>query len=357
MRVCQHLGEQVGVLVGGQFGEEAQHACGHPDHKSVTLGDCLKCSDYFHQAKLPDPTRPKGKPAKSDAQKSMFVTRDGDPVAVGGLCAGASAFLVLGGPSALKMPLWLLGRRGVMTISVNNCPAVLPPPLRPNIWLHTDPSRKFCESIWRDPAVWKFIPVREWGKKDSGGHPAGIRTRQEDGSLDFTGAVAKEMPSIIGYRRNTEFRPEVWLHEPTINRGNAKQYAEGNKGHEPNGWPNTINTMFSAVRLPFVLGIRKLYLIGADFRMSDDQPYGFAQPKSAGGVRANNNAYESMNVMFEALLPYFREAGYQVINCTPESGLRVFPYLDFREAIDDVTKGFEQRLSAEGYYDDAPAKC
>ncbi|MCP4540260.1 MAG: hypothetical protein GY832_24235 [Chloroflexi bacterium] len=276
------------------------------------------------------------------------------------LYRGAHCFLVLGGPSLKKMPLELLGRRGVLIMSINNCPAALPVGVRPHIWTHTDPPGKFLDSIWKDPAILKFAPCRTWSKSNPD-------TKKRDGVFErdpATGEIVscpgvrcRDMPGIIGYNRNTGFYPENWLFEPSINRGNDRKNATGQDKHgkqvqTPNGWPRVINTMFTAVRLAFYLGIENLYLIGADFNMGDsEKPYAFKQDKSAGGVSANNWAFTKMCAMFDDLRPRMESAGFFVHNCTPDSDLWSFDNMPFEEAIERATRGLEQgEMNTHGWY-------
>lgn len=345
---CGHLRQATGQLV-GPFGSETQFRCGHPRHvSSTTEAGCLKCPDWYRATatnsgmwvdEIPkDPRQPLG----------VVTDKWGRDAGVGDLYYGASCFLVLGGPSTKTMPLSLLNRRGVLVGSVNNCPAVLPAPLRPHWWLHTDPCKKFCDSLWKDPSILKFTPIREWGLGRGGKRT--LRQRNAEGLLElWTGRCARDMPGVLGFHRNTEFRPDEWLFEASINRGNDKEHSEGQKA---NGWPNVINTMFAAIRLAFFLGIRRLYLVGADFSMTADQPYGFDQGKTEGGAASNNHAYLKMCVMFDALRPKFDAVGFEVLNCTPNSGLWSFEFFPFEEAVENVTRGIEQTLRTDGWYGD-----
>tara|TARA_Y100000310_G_scaffold6676_1_gene7491 strand:- start:945 stop:1787 length:843 start_codon:yes stop_codon:yes gene_type:complete len=255
------------------------------------------------------------------------------------------------------MPLHLLARRGVLIMSVNNCPGGLPVGIRPHVWLHTDPTGKFHDSIWHDPAILKFSPIQAWEKTGNVEKKEGIFRRQSDGTLSMMPDItAKEMPGVFGFDRGTSLRPADYLWEAKINRGNDKKSATGidGKGKRtgvPNGLPHTINTMFAAVRLAFYLGVKTLYLVGADFRMDEDQPYSFNQGKGGAGIRSNNSAYSDMCTMFDALKPHFEGAGFQVLNCTPGSQLWTFDHVDFEEAIVSVTEGFEEELNCEGWYD------
>jgi hypothetical protein len=352
---CNHLGKPSGSRQ-TDFGLEPEHRCSHAQHDVTTIAECLVCDHWFCDI-LKSPATP---PATGDCPhpSGVIVDRYDREANLADLFKGASAFLVLGGPSTKDQPLELLAQRGVLIMSINNCPSVLPPTIRPHIWLHTDPARKFHDSIWKDPGIpLKIVPVREWNLGRKG--EKALRTRDESGNLvPMPGVHGKQMPGLLGFHRNTAFFPEQYLFEPTINRGNDEKHAtgmkKGRKVCEPNGYPKTINTMFAAVRMAFYLGIKTLYLLGADFRMEKGREYGFNQGKGDPGIKSNNNAYASMCVMFDALKPHFDKAGFEVVNCTPTSGLWTFPYVPFEEAIARVTDGFEQTLNAENWYDPIP---
>jgi len=360
MIACRHLTDQQTGIRTTEWGDEPIYACEHRRHKQCTLAECVTCTEFGLRPQLG--AIPARGTRKSWHPEGVIVDRYGKDCRFADVYRGASAFLVLGGPSTKRMPLDLLAKRGVLILSCNNCPAVLPAGIRPHVWLHTDPARKFHDSIWRDPGILKIVPVAEWKFSRKGGK--GLRTRDPDSGelVEIEPAVcARDMPGVLGFHRNTAFFPEKWLFEGKINRGNDEEHAtgekKGKKVREPNGWPKTINTFFAALRIGFLLGIETLYLIGADFQMDPDQPYGFNQGKKGAGIKGNNNAYANLNVMLDGLLPHFEQAGYTVINCTPDSNLLAFDYLPFEEAIERVTHGFEQEeLNCDGWYDPEPDK-
>lgn len=355
---CTHRGKHIGVTQ-TIFGMEPEFLCVHHQHKETTTqAKCMACPDFLYS------------PAEQSAEEKIqqhlsgacqhpagtVVDRYGNNAGVADLYKGATCFLILGGPSTRNQPLHLLGQRGVLIMSFNNNAGSLPPPLRPHIWLHTDPTGKFHDSIWRDPSILKFSPIRDWRSTGSPEKKKGIFHRDSDGRLQqVPSSRAIDMPAVLGFERNSGFNPTTYLFESTINRGNDEKHAHGKKGNKtvqkPNGFPKTINTMFAAVRLAFYLGIKRLYLLGADFNMTNEQPYAFNQAKGGAGVNSNNSAYASMCVMFDALKPHFESAGFEVINCTPDSGLWSFEYRDFEEAVAEVTEPFEQELNCDGWYD------
>ena len=346
---CDHLGAVVGSR-GTEFGQEPAYQCGHPDRKEVREVECVTCELFYQQHSQGDGCRhPHG----------VIVDRYNRSAGLADLYYGASAFLHLGGPSVKSLDLTQLNRRGVLLLSVNNCPASLPEGVRPHVWLHTDPSGKFHDSIWRDPGVIKIVPVKEWKSRwsnNSKGRKKGIKHKVDGRLVPIEGITGHDMPGVLGFHRTTTFAPDTFLWEPEMDRGNDEKSAtgikNGKKVGEPNGWPHTINTMFCALRMAFYLGVRELYLVGADFTMRPDQPYGFDQGKTSGGCKSNNSAYTDMNQMLDGLKEKFLEADYHIYNTGANSRLWTFPTVPFDEAIERVTGSFEQTLDAKGWYDD-----
>jgi hypothetical protein len=279
----------------------------------------------------------------------------------------SSVFIVLSGPSLTTFDLSLLSRRGIVTFGVNNSPAVV----RPNLWTHVDPQLKFHEAIWRDPAILKFTPVVERGKKVSYNRTLrrkiGIdeygRAKFEDlKSSSGQPVKALDMPRVVGYRRAPCFDPDKYLSEPLVNWGNSKKSANQNNG------PRTLNVMFAILKIAYSLGFRDVYLLGCDFAMSPEQPYAFNELKAArrvpdegeperersdaaGAVRGCNNAYRVMDGMFGELQERFLPAGFRVWNCFEDSGLTAFPFMAYEQAIELASGDVPQDpLDCAGWY-------
>lgn len=264
----------------------------------------------------------------------MLFTRDGHNVFLGDLYRGRSAFLLCGGPSLTSHDLTKLDRRGILTCAVNNAAIVR----RPNLWVCVDDPGNFCDVIWRDPAILKFVPLCHMEKKFS--------IRGGKGELVESAEVVGDMPAVLGFRRNERFLAEQWLYEDTFNWGNHGDLVDAH------GVKGSRSVMLPAVRLLFFLGVRTVYLAGCDFRMAvGEKNYAFDQDRSRGSVKGNNKTYEALNVRFQALLPFFEQEGFEVFNCTPESGLTPFPYLDFDEAVERATAEMPKRIDTTGMYD------
>lgn len=264
----------------------------------------------------------------------MLFTRDGHNIFLGDVYRGRSAFLICGGPSLLSNDLEKLNSRGVLTCAVNNAGTLV----RPHLWCSVDDPTHFHDVIWRDPAIMKFVPLCHMEKQ--------FAIRNESGSLEASTQKVGDMPAVFGYRRNEEFRAEQWLYEDTFNWGNHSQKmdSQGNKGSR--------SVMYVALRLLFYLGIRRVYLLGCDFRMEYGQKnYAFEQDRSKASVSGNNSSYRILNTRFEQLKPYFQQEGFEVINCTNPSGLKVFPYLSYDEAIRQAVEDIPHQINTEGMYD------
>jgi len=223
-----------------------------------------------------------------------------------------------------------------LTCAVNNAATVF----RPNLWVSVDDPSHFCDAIWYDPGIIKFVPLCHMEKQFS--------VRENEGHLISSEHVVGDMPGVFGYRRNEQFVAERWLHEDTFNWGNHSKSTDayGNKGSR--------SVFYIALRLMFYLGIRRLYLLGCDFRMEfGGQNYAFEQDRSKGSVRGNNSSYQIMNSRLEHLLPHFEKEGFEVFNCTPKSGLSVFPHVTYEEAVKAAHAIIPANIDTAGMYDRA----
>ena len=114
------------------------------------------------------------------------------------MLAGASVFLVGGGPSANDLPLEDLGRRGVWSMGVNNVAGHAR--FRPQAFVCSDPPRKFSHSIWYDPGVMKFVPTPKLA-----GYRARIREKR-GGQFTASERTVTQCPNVWAFQRWS------WLH-------------------------------------------------------------------------------------------------------------------------------------------------
>ncbi len=264
----------------------------------------------------------------------LLFTRDGHNAFLGDMYRGRSAFLVCAGPSLTSHDLSQLSRRGVLTMAVNNAAAVV----RPNLWCSVDDPGNFCDAVWRDPGILKFVPLCHMEKP--------IWSRDAAGQLVETDQKVGDMPAVFGFRRNEAFVAEQFLREDTINWGNhgKRTDAYGQRGSR--------SVMLAAFRLLHFLGARQVFLVGCDFRMEiGKQNYAFEQDRTSASVRGNNSTYSILNVRLQHLRPFFEADGFQVHNCTPNSGLTAFPHMDYADAVSIATAEMPVKINTAGMYD------
>lgn len=259
----------------------------------------------------------------------FLFNRDGLNIFLGDIYRGQSAFLILGGPSFGTLiggesefkgkrvsNRELLNGPGFVTMATNNAPRTF----RPNLWTMVDDPGNFIKSIWLDPKITKFVPFDHAEKR--------IFDNEAWKDMDV---LTGECPNVHFYRRNEHFAPNQFLTESTFNWGEHSDSVDavGNKGGR--------SVMLVALKLLYYLGIRKVFLLGCDFKMDDKTKYHFDQDRTASSQKGNNSTYNILKTRFEALLPEFEKAGLKVFNCNLESDLKVFPTIPFEEAIQIAT--------------------
>lgn len=248
---------------------------------------------------------------------SFFHKPNGHPVDLVDLYAGGSLFLVLNGPSFdERQRILLTPRPGIVTMGTNNGAHAY----RPDLWTCVDDPRRFMPSIWQDPKIAKFVPMEQFSRPCS------------------TGQLVGAMPHVIGYRRNDHFRADWWLWETTFNWGNSKERGGGR------------SVMLVALRLAWLLGFRRVYLVGCDFDMDSERGYWFPEQRTNQAVANNRNSYRIMQGYFASLRPHFDAAGFQVLNCNPDSKLEAFDHADLRESIIREASRLDLDATTEGMY-------
>jgi hypothetical protein len=243
-------------------------------------------------------------------QVPFFFTREGANLNLIGNYRGASIFVICNGPSLAsgKYDLSLLSKPGVIKYGINNGPKTI----RPNFWTCVDDPKRFMKSIWLDPCITKIVPHSHAEKK--------LFDNQKWEDMDM---VAGECPNVIYFHRNEKFVADRFLFEDTINWGNSADNGGGR------------SVMLPVLRICFLLGFRRVFLLGADFKMSSTYTYHFDEQRAKGAVNCNMNTYDRLkNDYLPSLKPYFDEEGFEVYNCNPDSELKVFDYLSYENAID-----------------------
>lgn len=258
------------------------------------------------------------------SQPAVFFTPQMENAWLGHAYQGATAFLVCGGPSAGDIDLKALSATpGVVTMAVNNAAQGW----RPQLWCGLDEPHRFLNSIWLDPGITKFYPLA-YQDMPLREHPA---------------KTPRDCPNTWFIRRNDKFDAKTWLNEDTINWG--QEGSDTVRGGR--------STMVAALRILYILGFKKVYLVGADFKMDPKRAYNHDQVVDAAVAAKNNTLFEYLNGLFTQLQVEFLHHGFEVFNTTQISGLTAFPYKSFIDARAQATNDSKVNPmeSSAGLYD------
>lgn len=252
-----------------------------------------------------------------------FLNDKGNPIDLRNIYPNQACFLIASGPSLNSMNLDPLRNPGIMTMGVNNSPKTF----RPNLWTCVDNPARFLESIWRDPTIMKFCGtgkakqrIWDYNRWAEAGCPAN--------NDYYSKTRVRECPNVIYMKRNTQFNPMHFFTEPSINWGNHKNQGGGR------------SVMVAALKILYVLGFRRIYLLGVDFKMTQEYRYHFNEHRHNGAIHTNNSTYRKMISYYTQLSPFMKYYKFQVFNCTPQSGLTLFPYIDMQMAVENELKNF-----------------
>jgi hypothetical protein len=255
----------------------------------------------------------------------ILFTRDGHAVYFGDIYRGSSCFLISGGPSFSKIDKSKLNNPGFITWGINNSVKSF----RPNLWTCVDDPTHFMLSIWKDPKIQKIVPFSATNKFIF-----------DNVNWKMTNIKVGECPNVLFYRRNEYFDANKFLFEDTVNWGNHTQIGGGR------------SVLLATLRLMFFVGIRRVFLLGVDFKMDEQNTYHFDQGRTKASVEGNNATYLKLIERFAELKPVFDKFGFEVYNCNPESNLKVFPFMDYEEAIKKSSFDFDLATErTEGMYD------
>ncbi len=272
----------------------------------------------------------------------VVVGRQRQPAseALRGMLAGRPAFLMCGGPSANKLPLELLGRRGCWTLAVNN--AAGHPRVRPQAFVCSDPPQKFSHSVWLDPQVMKFVPTPKMS-----GYRANLREKR-DGQFHRSAWKVPDCPNVWGFQRHSWLRPD-WR----FFAADGACWGNNDRGVKETGEEKSVCTTLLGLRLLYFLGCRRIYLVGVDFVMTPDAGYSFGQARDPGACDSNNHLFRVVGDWLCRMRECgtFAAFGVEIYNCNPTSGLRAFAHVPFGDAVADARGPCEDVPDLGGWYD------
>lgn len=318
----------------------------------------------------------------------FFFTREkAEHLGLIGSFRGASAFLIGSGPSFSEVNKELLRRAGVWTMTINNSIKSF----RSNANICVDEPQRFSLSTFLDPTVMKFVPLEHMESPLFDNR----MVEAEDGEKIQMWQLATkskgepmllgDCPNVVGYRRNEHFSASQFLTEDTFNWGNHQNICvcgEGDRipkggscencgapgiqgecqacGYHRSTCPKCGRTdcfgsrtvFLPALRVLYLLGFRKVYLVGVDFDMSPEKKYHFEEERHQGAINNNNSTYEKLKIWLSDLRPYFDAARFRVFNTNMNSKLEVFDKIPFSDAIKRATAhiGFPAEERTQGMY-------
>lgn len=367
---CVYLGDQTGQQAANGravFGCRIHEKC-TTSGKPEQIASCTACGDRL----LPG------------GRKFAELYRDGLRIAdrrgaatdaLRDTLAGGPAFLVCGGPSAKTLPLERLAERGPWSLAVNNAAGF--GALSPNAFVCSDPPSKFCDGIWMDPNVMKFIPTPKMNKKRgrlrrklSESHMVPCGKKCAKGGHDKCGGTKLweewfEPLMIDGKRMSARHAPNVWVFErrswmsPDDSFFLEQSAAWGNNdaGVERTGEEKTVCTMLIGMRILYYLGARTIYLVGIDFQMNPSagltDNYSFGEDRTPKNCQDNNGQFVVVNDWLCRMADggVFERFGVEIFNCNPNSGLRAFPHVPFDVAIMHSKENLPQEpFDLKGWY-------
>ena len=262
-----------------------------------------------------------------------FFTNEGAAVYLDGIYRGSSCFLIGGGPSLLKEDVTQLYRPGIFTFGMNNSVKVV----RPNMWSCVDDPARFLFSVWTDPKIMKFVPQSAFRKQLW--NSTFIEGKQIWQEMPIH---VGDCPNVLGFRRNDKFCAKRFLTEDTINWGCHKDFG------------GCRSVMLSSLRILFILGFRRVFLVGVDLKMDEEHKYSFSEGRSPGAIKNNNHTYQRMLAdYFPNLKPEFDKWGFQLFCCNKESDLcKIFPHMSYTDAVKAASAhlGDTTQEKTEGMY-------
>jgi hypothetical protein len=249
----------------------------------------------------------------------FFFNHQRAPLHLTGTYRNASAFLIGGGPSFARVDKYRLDP--VWTMTLNNASASY----RGKAACFVDDPSRFSLSVWLDPTIQKFVPISALTKTlwDNRLLTAGKKVGQKWQASDVK---LGDCPNVVGYRRNEKFDAARFLYENTINWGCHAKFGGGR------------SVMLPALRILFLLGFRRVYLLGVDFEMSGTKKYHFCEDRPPNTIRSNMQTYAKLQKWFAELQPHFLKEHFVIKNCNSESKLKVFPLVSLDDAIAEATE-------------------
>lgn len=237
-------------------------------------------------------------------------------------------FIFASGSSTKNLDYELLRKSNAIFFAINNSAVkLLIEGIIPHFWIGCDDSSHFVKEIWENPRIMKFAP---FGVVD---YPL-----WDNENWKPLNKRVYECTNTYFFRRNEKFHAPRWFKESSINWGLHKEIGDCR------------STLIACLKICFLLGFRRVYLLGVDFNMEKDNAYSFNEKRKDSDVKSNNRNY---NVMAEDILPKIKEFGYDesfhIYNCNNNSRLNVFDKIDYKNAL-NLKYRYKSTIQTAGMY-------
>src|SRR3990167_2034737 len=191
----------------------------------------------------------------------------------------------------------------------------------PTIWLCMEKSQGLPAKILEDKTIIKLVSSEVYDK--------GYLQPIEPNARLYRMAPINQLKNIYWFRVSEKYNSKTYFSE------NAVQWGMATEKKDEHGILGRRSIMLAEFRLLHYMGFRRIYLLGVDFRMEKERPYCYEVEKGDGAVAQNNLLYETLKIRFEKLYPLMLENGLEVFNCNPDSQLKVFPFINYEDALND----------------------
>lgn len=96
------------------------------------------------------------------------------------------------------------------------------------------------------------------------------------------------------------------------------------------------NSGYAAINLAYLYGAKRIILLGYDMKCQGEKTHWHNGPRERAGVFSV--ALNAFLYHFESLVEPLKQAGVEVINSTPDSALKCWPYVPLEEALEGTWK-------------------
>ena len=221
-----------------------------------------------------------------------------------GIYEGQTLFIICGSPTIQNENLELLKQRGILILGINNSAEIF----KPNFWVGGDRPECYSERVVLDPSILKFA---NYGKRD-------FKLKEK---------FWKFYPATLFYTT----AEKIFTTRNFLDRDYRFCW-----------WKNTF---FIGLQLAYRLGFNKVFLIGAEFKISKEKQYAWETNLAENEVNANQRLYNSSVDLMRELKPLFESKNFNVSNCCRTSRLKDdFGFISLENAVNEAIKEIPKKV-------------